>query len=111
MAVAKEKVFTREKASLFYGCALMYRDIEIKKKYNSEEEEYIVKFLIDSVDEVIEVKLKEKPAPTVKRGDNVDLADFVYTIKARGTGAFGTNVQADLNEIYEATKVIPMNQK
>ena len=109
--MAKEKLFTREKASQFYGCGMIFRSCEVKKKYNSEELYYIAKFLIDVNDEIIEVKLTEQPAPTIKRGDVVDLLEFNYHIKARGTGAFGTNVQADLVEAYTANKCVVYNQK
>ncbi|MDQ0359997.1 hypothetical protein [Breznakia pachnodae] len=109
--MAKEKIFSKEKASLFYGSGLMFRGCDVRKKYGTDDEEYFAKFLSDETDEIIEVKLKEKPAPTVKRGDMMDLVDFVYSIKARGTGAFGANVQADLVETFTAKKCVPLNQK
>ncbi|MEG0736368.1 MAG: hypothetical protein RSC93_07295 [Erysipelotrichaceae bacterium] len=103
MSAIKSREFNRATMSEMFG-KLQYRDCNVKERYGERGKfDYLVKVLQDDTDEIFEVVVANEPLD-IKKGDIVDFNNFLYKVRAKGTGAFGTNIQAELAETFSAER-------
>ncbi|MEG0408834.1 MAG: hypothetical protein RR623_08180 [Bacilli bacterium] len=108
MSAIKSRDFVRNTMSEMFG-KLQFRSCTAKERYNEKGSyDYIVKVLQDETDEIFDVTVANEPLD-VKKGEVVDLMNFVYRVRAKGTGAFNGNVQCELAETYMAEKLVKAN--